>query len=73
VGVRFTHHAKNKLRQNRWSQREALSVILNPLKVDADERCNPRYLGYIRGDLARVVVAADDPNVVITVHPRRQQ
>jgi hypothetical protein len=71
--VQFTHHAKNKLRQNRWSQREALSVIQNPLKVDADERCNPRYLGYIRGDLARVVVAADDPNVVITVHPRRQQ
>lgn len=69
--MRFTHHAKNKLRQNRWSQREALSVILSPVKVDVDECCNPRYLGYIRGDLARVVVAADDPNLVITVHPRR--
>ena len=71
--MRFTHHAKNNLRQNRWSQQEALSVILNPVQVDVDERCNPRYLGYIRGDLARVVVAADDPNVVITVHPRRRR
>jgi hypothetical protein len=41
------------------------------VKVDADECCNPRYLGYIRDELVRVVVAADDPNVVITVHPRR--
>jgi hypothetical protein len=69
--VRFTDHAKNKLRQSRWSQQEALSVILNPLKVDADECCNPRYVGCIRGELARVVVAADDPDVIITVHPRR--
>lgn len=69
--MEFSHHAKNKLRQNRWSQAEAISVILNPVKVDADEFCNPRYLGLIRGSYARVVVAADDPNLVITVHPRR--
>lgn len=59
------------MRWKGWSEREILRVILNPAKVDADERCNPRYLGYIRGDLVRVAVAADDPGFVITVHPRR--
>jgi hypothetical protein len=59
------------MRWKGWTQREVLWVISNPVKVEADERCNPRYLGYIRGDLVRVVVAADDPDVVITVHPRR--
>jgi len=59
------------MRWKGWSQVDLLQVITNPAKVDADERCNPRYLGYIRGDLVRVVVAADDPNFVITVHLRR--
>jgi len=69
--VEFSHHAKNQLRRQKWSQREAVALILDPVKVDADDSCNPRYVGYIRGELVRVVVAADDPNVVITVHPRR--
>ena len=69
--MRFTHHAKNEMRWKGWTQREVLRVISNPAKVDFDARCNPRYLGHIRGDLVRVVVAADDPDVVITVHPRR--
>jgi hypothetical protein len=59
------------MRWKGWTEREIIRVVLNPAKVDADERCNPRYLGYIRGDLVRVVVAADDPDFVITVHPRR--
>jgi hypothetical protein len=59
------------MRWKGWTQREIISVILNPAKADADELCNPGYLGYIRGDLVRVVVAADDPDLVITVHPRR--
>jgi len=69
--VRFGRHAKNEMRWKGWSQVDLLQVITNPAKVDADERCNPRYLGYIRGDLVRVVVAADDPNFVITVHLKR--
>ncbi|HET7120688.1 MAG TPA: hypothetical protein VFI17_05505 [Solirubrobacterales bacterium] len=67
----FSRHAKNQLRRNQWSEREAVAVILDPVATDADESCNPRYVGYIRGALVRVVVAADDPNVVITVHLRR--
>jgi hypothetical protein len=59
------------MRWKGWTEREIIRVILNPAKVDTDERCNPRYLGYIHGGLVRVVVAADDPDFVITVHPRR--
>jgi hypothetical protein len=59
------------MRWKGWTQREILRVILDPVKVDADRRGNSRYFGCIRGDLVRVVVAADDPDVVITVHPRR--
>jgi hypothetical protein len=50
---------------------DAIAIALDPVEVDTDECCNPRYLGYIRDELVRVVVAADDPNLVITVHPRR--
>jgi hypothetical protein len=60
------------MRWKGWTQREVLTVISNPVKVDTDTRANRRYLGYIRGDLVRVVVAADEPDVVITVHPRRR-
>jgi hypothetical protein len=69
--MEFSHHAKNQMRRNRWFSGEAVAIVLEPVAVDADECCNPRYLGYIRGELVRVVVAADDPNIVITVHPRR--
>jgi hypothetical protein len=41
------------------------------MRLEADEHGNQRYLGYIDDDLVRVVVAADDPDVVITIHPRR--
>jgi hypothetical protein len=59
------------MRWKGWTQREILQVISNPAKVDADKSGNSRYFGYIRGDLVRVVVATDDPDVVVTVHPRR--
>jgi hypothetical protein len=69
--VRFARHAKNEMRWKGWAQREVRWVIANLVKVDADAYGHPRYFGYIRGDLVRVVVAADDPEFVITIHPRR--
>jgi len=59
------------MRWKDWAQREVLWVISNPVKIDTDAYGHPRYFGYIRGDLVRVVVAADDPEFVITIHPRR--
>jgi len=59
------------MRWKGWDPQEVISVISNSVRRDFDDSCNPRYLGFIRGDLVRVVVAGDDPDVVITVHPRR--
>jgi hypothetical protein len=59
------------MRWKGWAPDEVLRVISNPMKIDADAYGRPRYFGYIRGDLVRVVVAADDPNLVVTIHLRR--
>lgn len=50
---------------------DAEAVVESPVFVDADDRWNPRYSGYI-GDLrVRVVVALDDPEFIVTIHERR--
>jgi hypothetical protein len=52
------------MRWKGWSHSEVMEVISSPING------NSRYLGCIRGHLVRAVLAADDPDVVITVHPR---
>lgn len=42
----------------------------NPLGKDFDQYGNARYLGYVGGQLCRVVVASDDPDTIITIHDR---
>jgi hypothetical protein len=46
-------------------------VIADPLRFDRDATGKPRYLGYIRGCRMRVVVALDDPDLIVTIHERR--
>lgn len=38
-----------------------------------DSRGNPMYRGFIEGRLTVVVIAADDPNYVITVFPKERR
>jgi hypothetical protein len=70
--VYFTRHAKNKLREGKLTQADAEFVVRSPSRKERDTRGNWRYLGQVEGKWIRVVVADDDPDVVITVHPRRQ-
>jgi hypothetical protein len=50
---------------------DAEAVVESSVFVDADDRWNPRYTGHI-GDLrVRVVVALDDPELIVTIHERR--
>jgi hypothetical protein len=37
-----------------------------------DPRGNPMYRGFIDGRLTVIVIAADDPNYVITVFPKER-
>jgi hypothetical protein len=70
--VRFKRHAKNGLRSVKGTAEEAESVVENSSEKDFDEDGNPRYRGFINGKRCRVVVALDDPDVIITIHPRRR-
>jgi hypothetical protein len=71
--VRFKRHAKNGLRRVKGTAEEAESVVENSFEKDFDEDGNPRYRGFINGERCRVVVALDDPNVIITILSRRRR
>lgn len=43
-------------------------VIAEPEAVDVDEYGKPRYIGEIRGVRVRVVVALDEPDLIVTIH-----
>jgi hypothetical protein len=69
--VRFTRHAKNKARSLGLSIADAERVIETADRIDFDGDGLPRYTGYVDGLRVRVVVALDDPQVIVTIHERR--
>lgn len=71
--MRFSHHAKNRLRWIKGSAQEAEAVVANKSEKDFDWKGNPRYRGSIAGTRCRVVVALDDPDFIITIHFRRRR
>jgi hypothetical protein len=70
--VRLKRHAKNGLRRVKGTVEEAESVVENSFGKDFDPDGNPRYRGYIAGKRCRVVVALDDPDLIISIHHRRR-
>jgi hypothetical protein len=69
--MRFSRHAKNKARDLGVSVGDAERVIEAAVRIDFDKDGLPRYTGYV-GDLrVRVVVALDDPELIVTIHERR--
>jgi len=73
VWVRFKRHAKNRLRQIKGTAQEAEAVVANKSEKDFDWKGNPRYRGFIAGTRCRVVVAREDPDLIITIHFRRRR
>jgi hypothetical protein len=69
--VRFSRHAKNKAREMGASVADAEHLIVHPVYRDTDPQGRPRYTGLIRGLRVRVVVALDDPDLIVTIHERR--
>jgi hypothetical protein len=69
--MRLTRHAKNELRNLQATVSDIEQVIENPVRVDRDADRRPRYTGYIRGTRVRVVLALDEPDLVVTIHKRR--
>lgn len=70
--MRLTRHAKNGLRRVGGTLEDAERVIANPVEVDRDDRGKPRYTGEIRGARVRIVVALDEPDLIVTIHDRRR-
>ena len=68
--MRFTRHAKNRMRQIGITPAQA-TVIARWGEPDGfDARGNRRRIGYVGDRRIRVVVALDDPDVVITLFER---
>lgn len=51
---------------------EVETVVAAPEAIDEDENGNSRYHGDVRGRVIRVVVAADEPDFVKSVHERKR-
>jgi hypothetical protein len=69
--VRFSRHAKNKARDLEVTVADAERVIQTAIHTDTDPQGRLRHTGYIRGLRVRVIVALDDPDLIVTIHERR--
>ncbi len=69
-GVRFTRHARNRMRRLGLSPDDVEGILREPLDRDADPDGRSRYVGWCRGRRIRVVVAVDSRDLVVTVHER---
>jgi Domain of unknown function (DUF4258) len=70
--MRFSRHAKNWARRRDFSIADAEKVIAHPIYADRDRKGKPRYTGEIRGIRVRIVVALDEPSLIVTIHERRR-
>jgi hypothetical protein len=69
--MRLTRHAKNELRNLQATLADVENVISNPIWVDRDPKGKPRYVGYVNEVRVRIVVALDEPDLIVTIHKRR--
>jgi hypothetical protein len=69
--VQLSRHAKNFLRGTPLTLLDVEEVIGRPISFDRDERDRPRYTGIARGVRIRIVVAVDEPDLIVTIHARR--
>jgi hypothetical protein len=70
--MRYTRHAKNGARRWEITDADVEQILMSPLEVDADKDGNPRFTGLVRDVRIRVVLALDQPDLVVTIHPRRK-
>jgi hypothetical protein len=68
--VELSRHAKNKLRALRMTPLDADWVVSNPIAIDSDADGRPRYLGEVRDTQIFVVVALDEPDLIVTIYRR---
>ena len=68
----LAEHMQNKM--SKWvfaKAKEQNMAIADPIRIDSDPNGRPRYTSYIRGIRVRIVIAVDEPDLVVTIHERR--
>ena len=53
------------------SAEQAEAIVASPIARGQDKNGKPRYFGYVGDQLIRVMVALDEPDLILSVHPRR--
>lgn len=70
--MRLSRHAKNRLRRVGLNVDDVETIVhASTASKQTDANGNPCYFGTIEEQRFRVVVALDDPDFVITVHPTK--
>jgi len=60
------------MRVNGWSEHDVEAVLAAPIRVGVAKDGKPTLTGLVRGEQVRVVLALDEPDLVVTIHPRRK-
>jgi len=68
----MTRHAKNRARSLGASLAAVERLIDDPLRIESDEDGRSLYSGFLGGVHVRVVVALDEPELIVTIHEKRQ-
>jgi hypothetical protein len=69
--MRFSRHARNAMRLYRVGPTDVDAILANPVETGQDGRGNRVVIGYFGQRRVRIVIAANEPDFVITVHERR--
>ncbi|WP_217913258.1 DUF4258 domain-containing protein [Miltoncostaea marina] len=70
--MKFNRHSRRRMKLYGITEAEVAAVVSSPdAEQDADEQGNPRYTARVGGRVVRVVISADDPEMVKSVFPRR--
>jgi hypothetical protein len=70
--VQLTRHTKNRARAIKLSQANAEAIVARPDRSFPGKDGKPNYEGSIEGVLVRIVVALDDPDLIVTICERRR-
>lgn len=65
--MRWSRHACNRATERKITLAEATHVVENPDVTFADRKGNPCCVAEVAGRRIKVVVAADDPELIVTV------
>ncbi len=69
--MRFTRHARQRLKLYRLTRDQAEAIAAGGVLTGRDARGNPRRTGAVDARTIVVVIALDNPDLIITLYERR--